>query len=154
MLRLVLMAILSLAVAMPAIAKEKADDKSGHDAVAVTRDGHGAFSSPERNLIRSWLLENERRSAVKQPPAGLPPGLQKKAASGKALPPGWQKKLARGEHLDQEYYGWGRALPDDLLRRLPPAPPGSEILQIEDRIIRLDAATRTILDVFGLAGAD
>jgi hypothetical protein len=43
-------------------------------------------------------------------------------------------------------------LSSDLLRRLPPPPPGSEILRIEDQIIRLDAATRTILDVFGLGG--
>lgn len=153
MFRLILLLALVLAVALPAAAKPKQPDSADRGGYARSDSlERGQFSSAERNLIRSWLLESERRQAVKQPAANLPPGLQKKVARGKPLPPGWQKKLARGERLDHEYYGWGRALPDDLLRRLPPPPPGSEILRIEDRIIRLDAATRTILDVFGLGG--
>jgi Ni/Co efflux regulator RcnB len=133
-----------VSISKPAAAQTFAS--SQHD------EERGTFSSAERNLIRSWLLEKERREAARQPAAELPPGLQKKVARGKPLPPGWQKKLARGEHLDLDYYRQGMGLPDELLRRLPPPPPGSEILQIEDRFIRLDAATRTILDVFGLGG--
>lgn len=154
MFRHMLLLAALLALAVPAVAKDKnhEDDDQRSTYERRDRDDRGTFNSAERNLIRSWLLEQERREAVKHPPTGLPPGLQKKVARGKALPPGWQKKLARGEYIDDEYYGWGRALPDDLLRRLPPAPAGSEILQIEDQIIRLDAATRTILDVFGLGG--
>jgi hypothetical protein len=154
MFRLMLLLAALLALAVPAVAKDKnlEDDDKRTTYERRDRDDRGTFSSAERNMIRSWLSEQERRAAVKHPPTGLPPGLQKKVARGKALPPGWQKKLARGEYIDDEYYGWGRALPDDLLHRLPPAPAGSEILQIEDQIIRLDAATRTILDVFGLGG--
>ena len=154
MTRLALLTALLLTLTAAVVAGGNREDRSGYDVRPGYGDlnDYGRFSSAERNLIRAWMLETERRAAVKQPPAGLPPGLEKKVARGKELPPGWQKKLARGERLDRESYGWGRALPDDLLRQLPPAPPGSEILRIEDQIIRLDAATRTILDVFGLGG--
>jgi hypothetical protein len=154
MFRLIPLLILLLTLAVPAVAKEREDPGTyGRSSQSSdSKDNQGLFSSAERNLIRSWLLENERHEAASHPPTGLPPGLQKKVARGKALPPGWQKKLARGEHLDHEYYGYGSTLPDDLMGRLPPPPPGSEILRIEDQIIRLDAATRTILDVFGLGG--
>jgi len=145
-----------LAATMPAAALGKNTGATKHAATWTyetrERSDRGTFSSADRNLIRAWLLEAQRHETTRPPAAELPPGLQKKVARGKSLPPGWQKKLARGERLDHEYYSWGRGLPDDLLRRLSPPPPGSEILQIEDRIIRLDAATRTILDVFGLSG--
>jgi len=145
-----------LAAMLPAVALGKDTGKTNHAAAwtyeSRERSDRGTFSSADRNLIRAWLLEAQRHETTRPPAAELPPGLQKKVARGKSLPPGWQKKLARGERLDHEYYSWGRGLPDDLLRRLSPPPPGSEILQIEDRIIRLDAATRTILDVFGLSG--
>lgn len=145
MTRLALLLTLLLALAVPAVAKEKSAEPA-----AARESRRGMFSSAERNLIRSWLLEAERREATGHPASGLPAGLQKKAASGKPLPPGWQRKLNRGARLDQEWYGYGVELPDDLLRRLPPPPPGSEIVRIADQIVRLDAATRIILDVFGL----
>jgi len=34
----------------------------------------------------------------------LPPGLQKKAQSGKPLPPGWQKKIQVGQHMDRRVF--------------------------------------------------
>jgi len=148
--------IILLAAISPAVALGKDTRTTDHAAVWTyetrERSDRGTFSSADRNLIRAWLLEAQRQETTRQPAAELPPGLQKKVARGKPLPPGWQRKLTRGERLNHEYYSWGRGLPDDLLRRLSPPPPGSEILQIEDRIIRLDAATRTILDVFGLSG--
>jgi len=153
--QLVLLVML-IAAMLPAVALGQDNGKTNHAAAwtyeSRERSDRGTFSSADRNLIRAWLLETQRRETSRPPAAELPPGLQKKVARGKPLPPGWQKKLTRGERLDREYYSWGRGLPDDLLRRLSPPPPGSEILQIEDRIIRLDAATRTILDVFGLSG--
>jgi Ni/Co efflux regulator RcnB len=157
MFRLPLLIALLLALTVPATAKEKSDhkaDDSSHKTYEHQRyDDHGTFTSAERNQIRSWLLEAERHDAAKHPTTtGLPPGLQKKVESGKPLPPGWQKKLARGGHLDDDYYTRGTLLPDELLRRLPPPRPGSEILRVEDQIILLDAATRTILDIFGLGG--
>ena len=107
------------------------------------------FSPAERNLIRAQLL-GQKSTTSQQNHKDLPPGLQKKVARGKALPPGWQKKVAPGQSLDYHVYRQGESLPDILLRRLPPPPTGSKILRIEDKIIRLNAATRTILDVFDL----
>lgn len=156
MRRVTLLTALLLTATLPADLSVTAHAAGKSAAAPASLSGQqelrGAFSSAERNLIRARLLEQERRASPRQPSAALPPGLQKNVARGKPLPPGWQKKLSRGERLDLDTYRQGIGLPDDLLRRLPPAPPGSEILQIEDRIIRLDAATRTILDVFGLGG--
>jgi hypothetical protein len=148
-----LILLMTLLAAIPAAALAKDTAATGYAAATTyTMSERGTFSSAERNLIRAWLLEAQRHATTRQPATELPPGLQKKVARGKPLPPGWQNKLVRGERLERDYYHLGVALPDDLLRRLSPPPPGSEILQIEDRIIRLDAATRTILDVFGLGG--
>ncbi len=108
------------------------------------------FSPAERNMIRSHLF-GQKENTPQKSHQNLTPGLQKKVARGKALPPGWQKKVAPGESLDYQVYRQGESLPDALLRRLPPPPVGSEILQVEDKIIRLNSATRTILDVFDLA---
>jgi hypothetical protein len=150
MLRLALLATLLLALSTPAAASADRDAPASRAQVPEDREHsrYGTFSSAERNLIRAFL----RQAPGAAPAANLPPGLQRQAATGKELPPGWQQQLTRGTHLSQEFYGWGRPLPADLLRRLPPPPPGSEILQIESRVLRLDAATRTILDLFSLDG--
>jgi hypothetical protein len=153
MSRLMLLMTLLMAATLPAFALAKDTAATGHaGAASYAASERGRFSSAERNLIRAWLLEAQRRETTRQPTTGLPPGLEQQVARGKPLPPGWQKKLARGERLERGYYRQGVTLPDDLLLRLPPPPPGSEILQLEDRILRLDAATRTILDVFTLGG--
>ena len=156
MTRLTLWLAVLLLLAAPAAARERNGTAAADSHTSYRQRSPGAdgtFSSAERNLIRAWLQEDARREAAKHPTAsGLPPGLQNKIERGKALPPGWQNKLTRGEPLSHEYYSRGRALPDDLLRRLPPPPPGSEILRIEDQVLRLDAATRIILDGFGVSG--
>jgi hypothetical protein len=150
MLRLTLLATLLLALPIPAVASLDQDAPASRVSTSTDHDRHrhGTFSGAERNLIRAWLLQAQRQT----PAAGLPAGLQQQGAPGKELPPGWQQQLARGTRLSQESYGRGRPLPAGLLRRLPPPPPGSEILQIDTRILRLDAATRTILDLFSLDG--
>lgn len=78
----------------------------------------------------------------------LPPGLEKKIQRGKDLPPGWQKKIVKGEVLDNELYL--NAVPVTIEERkyLPPSPTGTKLLKIENKIIRVMEATRTILDVF------
>lgn len=87
-------------------------------------------------LVLSAMLSG---SILADPPGGLPPGLQKKAAHGN-LPPGWQKKLAVGRHLDRDIYAHGRILsPVDRY--------GYVTVQIEDRRLRLIAATLEIIDI-------
>lgn len=73
------------------------------------------------------------------PPGGLPPGLQKKAAHGN-LPPGWQKKLAVGHHLDRDIYAHAHILG-------PVSDRGYITVEIEDRRLRLLAATLEIVDI-------
>jgi len=81
---------------------------------------------------------------------GLPPGLQKKVERGGQLPPGWQKKLAAGEVMDQQVYTKAEPIPQDVFMSLPPQPYDTEIVTIEDKVVRVMKDTRRILDVFGL----
>lgn len=153
MWRIAILIIAALAVTMPVQAKSKKHIK--HETSQEVTKGRDnvdrlqAFSPAERNLIRAQIL-GQKNSTSKQRHKELPPGLQKKVARGKSLPPGWQKKVAPGQSLDYQVYRQGESLPDVLLRRLPPPPVGSEILQVENKIVRLNSATRTILDVFDL----
>ncbi len=107
----------------------------------------------ERTAIRDYYRVHpapapEPAPARKQ--KKLPPGLKKKAARGGALPPGWQKKVARGEVMDPAVYEHAQPLPPALVKTLPPPPPGTVIVTVEGKVVRLLEATRTILDVFDL----
>ena len=84
----------------------------------------------------------------------LPPGLAKKIQRGKELPPGWQKKVVKGEVLDNELYLNAVTISKEERRKLPPPPAGTKLLKIENKIIRIMDATRTILDVFEVGKND
>lgn len=154
MWRIALLVLLALAVSLPAYAKANKHEKQ-HKAERpnkqqqAERSREELFSPAERNMIRAQLQQEERNKKQKKQKK-LPPGLQKKVARGKELPAGWQKKVAPGDSLDYQVYRQGLSLPEEILRRLPQQPTGSEIIQVDDRIIRLNSATRTILDVFNL----
>jgi hypothetical protein len=154
MWRITLLILVVLAVSLPAYAKPNKHQKHNKaekvsDQRQEERSNQEFFSPAERNMIRAQLQQEERNKKQKKKKK-LPPGLQKKVARGKELPPGWQKKVAPGESLDYQVYREGINLPEEILRRLPQQPTGSEIIQVDDRIIRLNSATRTILDVFNL----
>ena len=154
MWRIAISVLLVLAVSLPAFAKPNKHEKH-NKAEKISKQQQAEsrseeiFSPAERNMIRAQLQQEERNKKQKKH-KNLPPGLQKKVARGKELPPGWQKKVAPGDSLDYQVYRQGLSLPEEILRRLPQQPTGSEIIQVDDRIIRLNAATRTILDVFNL----
>ena len=78
----------------------------------------------------------------------LPPGLAKKVARGGELPPGWKKKLAKGEVLDLAVYEKAVPLTRRERKRYSTSPAGTKLLKIENKIVRVMDATRTILDVF------
>jgi len=81
----------------------------------------------------------------------LPPGLAKKVARDGELPPGWQKKVAKGEVLPESVYkGATQHLPDEIKVKLPKPPPGTVLLTVDGKLVRLVEATRTILDVCDL----
>lgn len=151
MLRILILILLSLVLVIPAQAKSKADKPEKSERRLVEEE-QVKFSAAERNMIRSHLM-SEKRKAAKPSHSQLPPGLQKKVARGKALPPGWQKKVAPGEELDYSVYRQSESLPDELLRRLPQPRLGTEILQVEDKVMIINSATRAIFDVFDLTQA-
>lgn len=151
MWRIALLVIVALTVAMPVCAKAKKGGQPYKKQLEVQQKA--SFSPAERNLIRAHLL-NKKEMTKRKTTKDLPSGLQKKVARGKNLPPGWQKKVAAGRNLDYQVYRQGESLPEILLQRLPPAPIGSEIIRVHDKIIRLNSATRTILDVFNLIPAN
>lgn len=78
----------------------------------------------------------------------LPPGLEKKLERTGELPPGWQKKVRKGEVLDLDLYEIGKRNRYEDAYLKPDV--GTEILRIENRIIRIRKDTREILDILGL----
>lgn len=151
MWRKIVLIIVALAVA-PTV-QALSETTNGHEALLgvaeepLNVDRRGTFSSAERNLIRAHLLGNEQALSQRHS-RGL-----SKDDRWKALPHGWQKSVAPGHSLDYHVYRQGESLPDRLLQQLPPSPVGSEILQVENKIIRLNSATRKIIDIFDLVPA-
>ena len=154
MWRITVLVLVVLVLSIPAHAKPQQDKQHHTSGQAIVGQSalnkRETFSPAERNMIRAHLV-GEQHSTTKH--QKLPPGLQKKVARGKPLPPGWQKKVEPGHSLDYHVYRQGNSLPEDLLKRLPPPPVGSEIIQVDEKIILLNSTTRTILDVFDLAPA-
>ncbi len=82
-------------------------------------------------------------------PKKLPPGLRKKVERGGELPPGWQKKFARGEVVSDDVWAQRHGLPDAVLRDIHHVP-GTEVIQVGDRVARVLTETREILDIIDL----
>ncbi len=106
----------------------------------------------ERQIIREWIVvqtDNDNRSNPKgHKGKPLPPGLAKKIDRGGDLPPGWEKKLVKGQTLHTDIYRQCRPLPEEVIVRLPPPPPGTILVTIDRKVLRLAKATLEILDVF------
>jgi len=80
----------------------------------------------------------------------LPPGLQKKYERTGELPPGWQKKLVKGQVLDPDLYSMAQKYPLDPVQFHLKPQKGTELIRLEDRIIRIVNDTKVVLDVFGV----
>jgi hypothetical protein len=76
----------------------------------------------------------------------LPPGLAKKLKRTGSLPPGWQRKVSVGQVLPHEYFQYAHPVPDKLYSQLSVGPVGSQVLQIADRIVRIEAGSNMVLD--------
>lgn len=68
---------------------------------------------------------------------GMPPGLAKKDQ----LPPGLAKRSTLPPGLAK------RDIPDDLRKQLPPPPKGTEVSVVEDKVVLIEQATGTVLDI-------
>lgn len=98
-------------------------------------------------LVSPALAKKENKYKKQK---ALPPGLEKKVERTGQLPPGWQKKLNKGEVLDPMLYEIGKkniVKPEDY--SLKPKL-GTEVLKIENRIIRIKKDTKEILDILGI----
>lgn len=76
----------------------------------------------------------------------LPYGLQKKLERGGELPPGWKKKLKVGSVVSEDVLSNGKILDPKVLGDIPNTT-YSKIYKIQDKIIRINNATKVILDV-------
>ncbi len=98
------------------------------------RDKHERhFSSREQGNIQSYYRS-------------LPPGLAKKLRRGGQLPAGWQKKVSVGQPIPHEYLMYAKPVPRELEYQLSAGPVGSKILQLADRVVRIEAGTNMVLD--------
>jgi hypothetical protein len=80
----------------------------------------------------------------------MPPGLEKKLARTGELPPGWQKKIAKGQVLDLSLYKIGKPITNKHKGNSLKPEAGTELLQIDDRIIRVKKDTKEILDIIDI----
>jgi hypothetical protein len=111
------------------------------------------FSDEEKSIIEDYYNKNAASGTgqYKGKKKELPKGLQKKLERGGELPPGWQKKLNRGEVLDPDVRYQSERLPEELLDRLQGEDVATEILRIQDKIIRVSKGQGTIVDMIDLA---
>ena len=112
-----------------------------------------AASAPEQPWLQMEMTPLEKE-IVKQHLADIRAVQSKKptqkAARGAKPPTGWQKKIARGEILPETVYKQAQPLPEVVIRTLPPPPAGTTLVILDDKVLRLLEATRTIVDVFEL----
>lgn len=80
----------------------------------------------------------------------MPPGLQIIKNAPVELPPGWEKKLKQGEILDADLYEYSTPVYGDYGGYEYEEKPGTEILRIEDKILRITKKTREILEIMGV----
>lgn len=78
---------------------------------------------------------------------GMPKGLQKKYERTGQLPEGWQKKLKVGSFVSKDVLSQGKIVEPKKLNNSPESG-YSKIYEIEDKIIRINTATRAIIEVF------
>lgn len=119
--------------------KEK--DKYANEGAKKADAAYQIFSSSEKDAIKGFYSVQSQN---------LPPGLQKKVAKGGSLPPGWQKKVTKGQVIPSDIYRQAEPLPKDIMIQLPPLTAGTSIMKIDNRIVKVADATKTIIDVIDL----
>jgi hypothetical protein len=139
----------------PMVSEKKAGAKSlERSTVAPTQEpllGVKVIISPEeREVIQNYVTVRTTPTKPGKKPKGLPPGLAKKLERGGKLPPGWEKKCVPGAIMPPEIYQECKRLPQAIVVKLPPPPPGTILVAIEGKVARLMKATHEILDVFDL----
>ena len=106
-----------------------------------------AISELEREAIRAYVRTRTDASKLGKP-NGIPQGLAKKTGWGSKLPDGWQATCVRGKVLTSEVHKHCQPLPEELTLHLPPPPPGTVLLAVDGKIVRVGYPTYEILDTF------
>jgi len=135
--------------AKPVVAKPRAVVKTSPPKRAWL--GHRVAISPsERDAIRAYVRDRVDASKLGKP-NGVPQGLAKKVAWPFGMPEGWEKGCVRGQVLREEVHQHCQPLPEDLTMKLPPPPPGTVLLAVDGKIVRVGYPTYEILDTFDIA---
>lgn len=114
--------------------KEKKEKKQKHQKKQKHKKEHKKhFSSHEKGDIQKYYHN-------------LPRGLAKKLRRTGELPRGWEKKVSVGQAIPNEYLQYASPVPYELETQLSVGPIGSKLLQLSDRVIRVEAGTNMILD--------
>jgi hypothetical protein len=116
-----------------ALAQGKGHGK-GHDKHGDDDQGTQYYSDHDREL-RGWYDEHRDQ---------LPPGLAKKDH----LPPGLEKQLVRRGTLPSGLQKRLQPCPEELERRLPPAPPDCAHVVIGGHLVLLNRKTNIVVDIF------
>ncbi|MEH6548946.1 MAG: hypothetical protein V7711_10935 [Pseudomonadales bacterium] len=103
------------------------------------------------DLYQKNQQSTEPKNKNKNKQKSLPPGLQKKVERGEELPPGWQKKLARGEVLDPAVRSSAIHLPHETLADINYDETVTDIIRVQDSVIKIMKGSGTIIDVIDLA---
>lgn len=124
--------------AKPPHAEEKGKAHKEHKAQKKAAKHHNkGFSRADRSTIQDYYRN-------------LPPGLQKKYRRTGEMPPGWATKVQVGKPLPVEYDRYVHRLPRELSDSVMRDSVGVEVIRIGQKVLRLERATRTILDVLEL----
>jgi hypothetical protein len=107
-----------------------------------------SIGSDERRVIQDYVDGCGASGKPGRRGQGLPPGLAKKVARGGDLPPGWEKKLVPGTIMSLDLFRCCHPLPRDLVVKLPPPPPGTILVAVGGRVVRVNESTREIHGVF------
>ena len=122
--------------------------KGKSEVEAPAEQRHGKPQSPNDGIRVEFRFGEQDRRVVRDyyegPTKGgkCPPGLAKKGNG--CLPPGQVKKWAMGQPLahDVIYHD----LPYELMRRMPPPPPGHRYVQVAGDILLIAVGTSIVVD--------
>ena len=116
--------------------EDEDNDRNGNKEHGHKGHGHG-YDDRDHEVMHGWY-EGHR--------GNLPPGLAKRDR----LPPGLERQLELRGTLPPGLRGRIYAVPVDLERELPPAPPNCEHVFIGGHVVLLNRRTFVVVDVFHL----